>query len=639
MAVKKKTRKKDRRFEDGLYFFGPKETPHDTAPTRRTEKYAAGTGYKATASGMSEFEFCNYLRRLFKAAHSKKRQYLERWYRNYRLIQNFPGNPSPNSWAPFPRDSEVFPTISALVAWMTDQNTIIDCFPASDPHSSFYDFISHIANDLSAVLYSLWLAEDYNAQIKLVLWDAFSYGTGIFKTAWDSSLDNGFGNAMLKRVDPYSFFPDPNGTSMEDCEYFVEVRKMSFDELERRFPNSSALMEIGTGSADPDAEVDQKPTLAANVSRPDPPNLGALPSGNGAWSMPRRRSRERVGQIPMVTVYEFWLKDNDFEEEDYSDLDEDERPALAEAHCKVRWRAVVMANGHILLDEYADDLFTHGQHPYERYCFDDIGEFYGISLVDHLAYPQIYINRLLTAAQSNAELTGNPVFLDPSNSGLSRVGIVNRPGQRLQVNPQALANGKGPSWLTPPSMPQQVMDLVNFWISRIENTSGLSAIVKGATPSQRNSQGVMSSIQEAAFVRIRSGLRNLEKALEKCATKIADIIVDNYTEQRVMAIVGPEGEQTSMVLQARHFYGPTEHGASPMKFMIQIKSGASAPTSRQARTAEADTLFGMGALDRRGVLEAHQYPHIDEIIKRINEGIKDGTFNPPGARQRSQRKS
>lgn len=609
-----------------------------TRPAVRRERYVAGTGYRSSGD-MDELEFVNSLRRLYSNARNKKKQFLERWYRNYRLIQNFPGNPSPNSWAPFPRDSEVFPTISALVAWMTDQNTIIDCFPAADPHSSFYDFISKLANDLSDVIYSIWLAEDYNAQIKLVLWDAFTYGTGIFKTAWDQSLDNGFGNACLKRVDPYAFFPDPAGTSMEDCEYFVEVRKMSFDEVERRFPNSSALMEIGAGTSDPDSEVDQRPTLAANVNRPDPPNLGALPSGNGAWSMPRRRHRDKSNQIPMVTVYEFWLKDNDFEEEDYSDLEEEERPALAEAHCKVRWRVVCMANGHILLDEYADDLFTHGQHPYERYCFDDIGEFYGISLVDHLAYPQIYINRLLTAAQSNAELTGNPIFLDPTNSGLSRIGIVNRPGQRLPVNPQAMNTGKGPSWLTPPAMPQQVMDLVNFWISRIENTSGLSAIVKGATPTQRNSQGVMSSIQEAAFVRIRSGLRNLEKALEKCTIKIGDIIVDNYTEQRIMAIVGPEGEQTSLVLQSRHFYGPTSEGASPLKFMIQIKAGSSAPTSRQARTAEADTLYGMGGIDRIALLEAHQYPKAHEINQRIEEEIKAGTFNPPGARQRSQRKS
>lgn len=638
------------KFEDGLFFAGvrnpPKNHPRPTKPAPKTSpqthidpssipRSPNRTRTESRTLANADFELINRLSHLYTQAKKEKQRHYPRWHRNYRLLHNQFTTPTSSSWAPYPRDSEIYPTISALVAWMTDQNTVIDCTPIADPHSPYYDFISKIAEDLSLVIYSTWQVEDFDSQIKLTLWDTFLYGTGILKNVWDNSLDGGYGNAVIRRVDPYAFYCDPNSTSLADAEFFIEVHRMSKEEVERRFPNSIALLNASSFDGTSD---DNRPNFAGGTGSPmDPPNLGALDGKATQWSSGRRTDRKQT--LPLITVYEYWIRENNLEEEDYSDLPEEDRPQLAEAHCRDRWRVIVVANNAILLDEYADDLWDGGWHPYERYTFDDIGEFYGISLVDHLAYPQIYLNRLLTALQHNTELTGNPVFVSPTNSGLSRVGVVNKPGQRLDVNPQSLAVGKGPHWVEPPAMPAQVMQLIEFWISRIENTSGLSAIVRGATPTARNSQGVISSIQEAAFVRIRAGLRNLEKALENCIIKVADLISEFYTEPRIIATVGPDGSQLSKVLQSRHFYGPTKKGGAPLKFMINVQAGSSTPTSRQARTAEADTLYAMGALDRQSLLEAHQYPHANEVIKRINAGIADGTFQPPGARQRTQRTS
>lgn len=593
-----------------------------------------------------EQDLISKLRQMFQQARDHKRGRYDQWMRNYKLVNNKMGSQTASNWAPSPRDSEIYPTLSALVAWMTDQSTIIDCTPYSDPGSLYYTFISGLANDLSAVLYSTWQVEDFEAQIKLVLWDAFIYGIGIFKNVWDNSLDDGYGNAMLKRVDPWSFYPDPDATSMEDAEYFVEARRMSYDELERRFPDKSAVLEASNSSGLD--QIDERPTIFNDQSKKPKANPGALPSGQGRWSTPRTGPRTEVFPNQTVVVYEYWVRENrdwlDDDEgvtKDKAEKDRDnpkDPPQLAERHVEDAWRVIVLANGVILMDEWADELWSHKQHPYERYVFDDTGEFYGIALVDHLAYPQIYINRLLTALQYNAELTGNPIFIDSANSGLSRVGIINKPGQRLTVTGAAAMQNK-PDWLTPPSMPQQVMDLVTFWISRLENTSGLSAIVRGATPNSRNSEGVMSSIQEAAFVRIRSALRNLEKTLERSAIKVADLIIDNFTEPRFLAIVGQTGELSTMALHARHFYSPSDGGATPLKFVIQIRAGASMPTSRQARMAEADQLFALQAIDDQALLEAHQYPHIPEILERKYNKIQAGLMGGTGARQRAGRKS
>src|SRR5215471_16772303 len=136
--------------------------------------------------------------------------------------------------------------------------------------------------------------------------------------------------------------------------------------------------------------------------------------------------------------------------------------------------------------------------------------------------------------QANAEMTGNPIFLESAQSGLDRVAIINRPGQRLRVQGQSMQNK--PDWLQPPSMPTQVKELVDFWIQRMENISGLSSASKGNTSAggstSRTSDQVMNTIQEAAFVRIRNAISNLERCLVQIGYKLADLVIDNYTIPR-----------------------------------------------------------------------------------------------------------
>lgn len=589
-------------------------------------------------------ELVSRLRTMFTIARDYRRYRHDTWIRNYRLIHNKIGTSGLSAWMPSPRDSEIYPTLSSVVAWMMDNNISIDAIPAADPNSPIYSFTAELANNLADLLYTNWIVEAYNNAIKLNIWDALTYGVAIMKTTWDGDRDDGYGNAMLNRVDPWKFYVDPHATSLADMEYCVEARRMSLDEIDRRYPDSNFSGQSGGG----DMPLDERPDLFTAQSGQPYANAGSIP-GSGSFAVPTTNTPSGPGSTVYgrfgrpkqsvnkyadrgIVVYEFWLRENSTWTEDFADLPSSSRPDPIQ-HVVSKWRCVVMAQGQILMDEMADDLWSHAQHPYERFVFDDVGEFYGIALVDHLAYPQIYINRLLTMMEQNAELIGNPIFVEPANSGTSRTPIINRPGQRLTLQGAAAMQNR-PDWLTPPEMPSMIMDLVSFWIQRIENTSGLSAITKGVTPNQRNAEGVVNTVQEAAFVRIRAAMANLEVALESANVKLADLIIDNYTEKRIKAILGPDGEKTALVLQARHFYAPSETGDAPLKFIIQVRAGSAAPTSRQARIGEADKLFALGAIDDLALLNAHQYDHAQEVLDRLYQKRMQGLAGGgPGARQ------
>lgn len=617
---------------------------------------AVGTNYDQIAATQvnvplgdrrREDDLIQVLRRLFQIARDHKRSRYDAWIRNYKLVNNRLGAQSSSNWMPAPRDSEVYPTLSSLVAWMTDQQITMDFAPSVDPSTQAYEYALPLADDLSNILLTTWLVEDYEADIKLGLWDAFQYGVGIYKNVWDNALEDGYGNAVLRRVDPWAFYVDPYATSTRDMEYACEARRMSLEEIERRFPGAKKI--LGASSGGDLSQIDEPPRLYGDTGRsPSGPgmNPGSLPT-SGGWpgsgsgvarlSMPSGRNQQ-YDPLPGYVVYEFWLRTNyEWDDSVLLSSEDKDRPAYADKHVQSQWRVVVMCNNRVLLDELAEDLWSHKSHPYERYVFDDIGEFYGVALVDHLAYPQIYINRLLTALQHNSELAGNPILLEAQNSGTTRVGIVSRPGARIPVSgPAGMANA--PKWLEPPSMPPSVMDLVNFWISRIENTSGLSAIQKGNVPNQRSAEGVIQNVQEAAFVRVRSALHNLEGTMRRCSIKLADLIIDNYNEPRIMAVVGQDGQSTALAIKNRHFEVPGQDGWAPMKFMLKVEAGAIQPTSRQARVAEAKVLRALNVVDDLYVLQQHGIRNPQRILDRLYKKRQSGIDPGGGSRQRATSK-
>ena len=545
---------------------------------------------------------------LFDVARKEMNRRHDWWRKAYRLVHNRGWSATRDAWMPSPTASEIYPIISALVGWMTDQRIRFQCVASSDPHSQYSNFQQKLAQDLETVLDSLWVNQSFESEVEKVLFDSFIYGTGFFKCVYDPGSDGGAGNPVMRRCDPFTLFIDPNATSLDDANYVIEARELSLVEFERRFPNRGDVIDddMGAGYSLPrrdSTETGGKAPMA---------NLAAHSGGSGTvppvYGKPGQGGRvsDSAYYDGSITVFEAWIKENTLFSPEPGD-DEGEPFNVTE------WRCIITTGSHVLMNERAMDMWQHGLHPYVRYTNHDIGDMWGIALVDHLADPQLAINRLLASLQQHAELVSNPIFMEDSRSGIPRTKIVNRPGQRITKGA-----GSEAGWLVPPQMPNDVQELISFYIAEMERISGLSGVVRGFSPTGRNAQGVIDSVAESAFVRIRLALRNLERTLSKAGNLLANLVVENYSLPRVMSIVGQDGERSMLALRARHFFVPNEQGASPMKFSLFVRAGSAMPISRAARIAEAETLFAMGALDAQAVLEAHDYPNRESILQRLN---------------------
>ena len=214
--------------------------------------------------------------------------------------------------------------------------------------------------------------------------------------------------------------------------------------------------------------------------------------------------------------------------------------------------------------------------------------------------------------EQNVLLTGNPTLVDDVRAGISRTQATNKPGQRFTVGA-----GSKVEWLKPPVMNQMMPELVRYMLQRMEAVSGLAAVTRGGSMPGRNAQGVMDAMQEAAFVRIRMELTQLQLTLTDAGRLKASLIIENYTEPRNMAIIGPDGAQKMLAVQGRHFLIPTETGEVPLEYTLLVDAGASEHTGRKAREDQVLSLANMGILDGEAVLEALDFPGRAAITKRM----------------------
>jgi hypothetical protein len=595
---------------------------------------------------IDDFYLTQHLDQLYHQAASEKRKLTADWKRNYALVSNQAGGMALQSpWSPNVTDSEVFPIMSSRIAWMTDQKISPEVAPAALVGDPYADHLQKLAEHLEMLLNSSFQVQGWDRQVSLMLWDAGQFGAGIMKSVWDSGLDGGLGNVDLKRCDVWGIYPDPNATDMDDMSYIFEVKRMTYEDIQRRFPTADhEAVKAAALYGDRNDESQGRPTPTASISYPMA-MPGNLPNSSATtWGLPGQSNRSTNEILSNgILVKECWVRENAVTYTTPTDPVHGDNPVRV---VHDQWRCVIYTGNVVLFDELAIDLWEHDRHPYSRYVDEETGEFWPTPIVSHLAPCQTAINRILSSMQGNVELVGNPIFMDVKTSGLERTQIVNRPGLRLSMSSQ-VANSQGakPQWLEPPKFSGDALQLLGIWKTAMENISGLSGVTKGNTPQGRQAQQTVQASQEAGFVRIRSALRNLERTLAEQFTLLAHLIIQNYDIPRTVAIVGQDGENSSLLLSSRHFYSPTQGGdvearlsklgfadgkslnvlagldipQAPMKFSLLVLAGASNPTSRQARIAESDALFAMKAIDRPAVLAAHAYPHWQTVNDRMDK--------------------
>jgi hypothetical protein len=569
------------------------------------------------------------VRDLFYRARDARRPLIRQWKQWYKTLNNRTwSSGAAGGWEPTSEIPQMWPVLASLVAWMTDQRPILSTMAGGQPFSPHNDFYDKLAKDMNAVLESQYVNHSEDAEITRMLWDVCTYGIGWTKTIWDATLADGLGDETFRRLDPFTCYPDPFARSPKDMDHFIEAKIMTLSQVDRAWPGAAAKLGYNSFME----ELDESPhILDDSISQTSPRAVMAPPTSGGStqYQFTRRAGASDVQNRdePVVSVLECWIKSHEVAKTDDPNV----------VRVNDVWTCYIVCGNTLLFKGTADEVSGHNLHPYDRCVLFDTGEMYGPSLVDFMTSPQQSINRIISMIERNAILHGNPILAESPRSQSKHQRKSNRPGMVISARPDEVG------WVQPPQLhPQMSVALIQYFESKIESISGMTAIVRGFMGNGRNAQGVMDSVQDAAFVRIRATLRELERTLRGITWKKCATIAEFYTEPRFMSIIGQDGQNTRTALAQRHFYtAPDETGERvPLRFSILADAGSQLPTSKQARSAEADTLFALGAIDVLELLKAKQWPNYSIVAKRVMEaqaaqGMAGGV-TAPGKRERAR---
>lgn len=553
---------------------------------------------------------------LFQRARDHRRVQLQRWVRAWAILHGKTWSSAREQWMPSPELPELYPVVSSMVSWVADSRPTYEALPYDPDMSDYAQLMGALADDLQVAMQAAWEINNYSSELETALWDGFTYGIGFLKTGWDATLAAGLGDVVQRRVDPFTLYLDPAARRWDQVNYITEVSNLTVLELDRRYPGAGA--KIDQSGAWRDA-IQQAPTQLddSGLAGPKMANPGNVPGSSTPtrWGVTSNPRTGLLSEEDTVTVRETWVRRHG----------RDKGGKLVDA-----WRCIVTVGNTVLFDHPAVDMWEHGLHPYARYVPVDTGDIYSDSLVLLLSSAQISINRILAALEQNMWLTGNPVLLEDNNSGITRQRVHNKPGQRLSKTP-----GSAVQWLNPPQVqPQIAASILGFFKGEIENISGLSSINRGFVPNGRNAQGVLDSVQEAGFGRVRAAQRQLEVTLAESGAKVASILTEFYDEPRLIAF-GVDDTSQVRALQANHFYTST-NAELPLRFHVKVVAGSQLPTSPSARANLALTLAGLGYMDQEAVLEVLRVPGRRKIIERTRQMQAAGLATAPNARQRTR---
>lgn len=540
-----------------------------------------------------------------------------RWTSLYRALFETGNSVSPRSQMPMakrPRDNEIFPITDSLAGWLQDQNPPIYTTPASyDSSSPFFQQAESLAADLNQLILTSLRDNRYKTQRQITIWDELTYGTGIQKVTWDEDANRGSGGALVQRIDPYCIHPDPLATSMRDLTWLVEDRNVYKAEAVERY--GSAAERAVRASVERPSQTQQSGTHAPMALAGGLVPPGSMIAQPTIWPDAGDDAPRDTGANEVVTVRECWFLD-------------------AGQWWFAAWSGTILLQHPIPVE----DIYEHGRPPYVRFVATETGEFWGPSLVEYLLDLQMGLEDNLFHINHNIRLCGNPVLLEPRQGGTGRTSMKMRPGQRIPV--QGSSN-MYPQWLTPPSLPPYVVQLLQFWLSAMERASGLQQVNRGQSPGQRQSQGTTDKIAESGLVRVRSMLSNMEDSTRDLGELLASVITDNYTDPAILAVVGPGATRSVLALRSKHFYASSVEGPArqindvPLRFAISVEPGSAMPASKQAKEDLAFRLRTMLAIDDQALLDVLEFPDRKTILQRVQQQKLMGLLQPPG-RQRPQ---
>ena len=582
------------------------------------------TGTPSEAQSADERKTVKMVEGFFRRAKRWRSNVDRHWVENYKFFVG-------KQWRdkrPSYRHAEVLnlihSTIQTIVPILTDSRPNIEALPENP---SDFDF----AKILTQLLTASWERNTWGQVVVEAIIDSAIYGSAISEQIWNPDLHNGLGDFEFQTVDPFYFYPSPGSTDInaEDNKYCITAIPEDINEIKRKYPKNAHL--LNGDLSDIDIAKTHKQDMDDVRLRSPADNL-TLVQGDRAQDM------EMPDQILVITC---WVKDETLMEEEIQQKQADGtlKKGFRTKKKYPNGRKIKIANGQVLED--IENPYLDGKFPFAK--LDDHvmpREFWGRGEVEQLKGPQEVLNKLMSYALDVLSLMGNPIWKNPTASGVYSDSLINSPGLVVDY-----IEGFEPKREMGVDVQSSLFSTFDRMRDVFDQISGINEVTQGAAP--RNASGVaIDSLQEAAQTKLRLKGRNIEAWLTKSGQQQSSRILQFYSIPRIVRItedqnaakffkfavdeVEDESGEVQRVVTVQPFEEVSDLGASQLQegqvqqfeikgnIDIKITTGSSLPFAKAKREARAKELYQLGIYDAEDLLTDLEHNRKDLILEKFN---------------------
>jgi hypothetical protein len=566
--------------------------------------------------------------KLFARYKQARQPYDGNWVENYKFYRG-------KQWKearPAYRNDDVlnfiYSAISTIVPIMTDSRPNIEAIPENPEDFEF-------AQIMTQLLRSKWDRDLFSQIVVDAIVDACIYSVAITEQPWDQELLQGLGDYDFRTVDPLYCYPDPRARDINDsfCKGFITAIPTDLAEVKRKYPDKAHLLKSDLSDID-----------MAKTAKQDMDDYRIRSATDNLTLVEGERPAD-VNQPSQILVITAWLKDETMIEEKIREEDKTGKKVTKFRQRKKypNGRKIVVANKVLCEDE--ESPYLDGKIPFCRLVDHTLPrEFWGEGEVDQLKGPQQIINKLINYAMDVIQIMGNPVWKNPTGSGVFSDSIVNRPGLVIDYN-----DGFEPTRERGEDVQPSIFQTFDRMLPIFDKISGVNDVTQGAAP--RNASGIaIEELKEAAQTRIRLKSRNVEAWLTQVGQQFGSRILQFYSIPRIIRITdNPEAVKyfeiaidsdldESGEVQARRatvtemnqeidpVTGQVKMVPSPTQIFeikgnldIRITTGTTLPFAKARRKQEAKELYQLGIYDEEDLLTDLEHPRKESVLQKLQE--------------------
>jgi len=508
--------------------------------------------------------------------------------------------------------NEIHPVVEQKAAMLTENNPRGVFLPVDNSDVRY-------AQDLEAITMARVRQMQGRTHLIRAAHNLMLFGFCVTKVFWDDTL-SGQADVGWYLVPPRQFIIDPLATGIDDAEYVGLERMVSLDYCKQRWEEFAEELDRQARTQDMDTALESYP------------DADTLEEELGHTT---RRQSYDVEQhlenrtVPMVRLVEMYYRDYTtktvevaipFEQlkrdktivqnaggqwvyretgRPYSVLNaprtEVEVPAYPEGRLTIKIGEVIV-----------EDMPWEGRWPFALGVNTPVPHrWYGLPEAETLIERQDILNDTVSKIEDHAKLALHPRRKVEMGALADPKSLRNTPDAVIKVND---GRSNGVSWEPAPEMPATAWNLVEFCRGSIENISGLPAATRGRQLPRSATATEIATLDRAGRGRVGMVSALFDEYIARLFFLTAQAIQKHYEPDRIVRVVGPEGQVTAVQMSEQ---------IKRVKYDVTVEAGSTLPFDRQARKADALSLYNvLGVAYLPELLDAYEVKNKQEVLQR-----------------------